>query len=72
MEKPRHRVIITIAPGGKVASRVEGIAGPSCGDVSRWLNSLGTVEHTEDTPEAYLHETTEVSSDETIKTGDEW
>jgi hypothetical protein len=72
MDRPKHRIIITISPGGKTASRVEGIAGPSCGQVTAWLNGLGQVVHTEDTPEAYLHETTEVSSDETIKTGDEW
>jgi hypothetical protein len=67
-----HRVIITIAPGGKVVSRVEGINGPSCATKTVWLDSLGKVTHTEDTPEAYLYETTEETTDESIKTGDKW
>jgi hypothetical protein len=72
MDRPKHRVVITIAPGGKVVSRVEGIAGPRCGEICGWLHNLGTIEHTEDTPEAHLFETSEVSSDESIKTGDDW
>lgn len=68
----KHRVTITIAPGGKIASRVEGIAGPSCASVSGWLDSLGQVVHVEDTPEAYLYETTEETSNDTLKTGDDW
>jgi hypothetical protein len=72
MERPKHRVIFTIAPGGGTVSRVEGIAGPSCAEHTGWANGLGTVVHIEDTTEAYLYETTEVSNDATVKTGDEW
>lgn len=67
-----HRVIITIAPGGKVVSRVEGIAGPSCAQKTAWLDSLGQVVHVEDTPEAYLYESTEELTNESVKTGDKW
>ena len=72
MDRP-YRVIITIPPGAKgITSRVEGLPGPSCADAARWLLSFGTVTHTEDTEEAYLHETTEVSEDEKLKTGGDW
>lgn len=67
-----HRVIITIAPGGKVVSRVEGIKGPSCATKTAWLDSLGQVEHTEDTPEAYLYESTEETTNESVKDSDKW
>ncbi len=45
------RVIITVHPGGRMESRVEGVAGPSCEEKSRWLDRLGKVtrhEHTDD------------------------
>ena len=72
MDRP-YRVIITIPPGAKgITSRVEGLPGPKCSEAAKWLHSYGTITHVEDTEEAYLYETTEVSSDETIETGDKW
>jgi len=68
----KHRVIITVAPGGKVSSRVEGISGPQCGEVTKFLDSLGQVTHTEDTPEAYLYTNQEENEDEKIDTGNKW
>lgn len=68
-----YRVIITVPPGAKnITSRVEGVSGPKCAEAARWLHNFGTITHVEDTEEAYLHETTEVSNDETVETGDKW
>lgn len=67
-----HTVIITVAPGGAVTSKIEGISGPKCEGIARILSGLGQIVHTEDTHEMYLHETTEVSNDETVETGNGW
>lgn len=70
----RHRIVITVEKGGKVTSRVEGIPGPACGAVSKWLDNLGTVAHVESTPEmfepCYSEESEEV--DEKVNTGNDW
>jgi hypothetical protein len=68
----RHRVVITVEPGGRLTSKVEGIPGPSCGSVSSWLDSLGKIIQHEDTAEAYEHVNESESTNEKINTGSDW
>lgn len=39
-----HAIQIEIAPDGKITSTVEGIEGPTCSELTRWLEELGAVE----------------------------
>jgi hypothetical protein len=68
----RHRVIITVKPGGTITSKVEGIPGPACGSVSSWLDNLGKIVAHEDTPEAFEHVSESEAVDEKINTGSDW
>lgn len=68
----RHRVIITVEPGGKLTSTVEGIPGPSCGSVSAWLDSLGRIVQHNDTPEACEHVSESEVDVEKVNTGSDW
>jgi hypothetical protein len=61
----RHRVVITVHPGGRMESRVEGIAGPACAEASRWLDRLGKVTRHEHTDEYYQAEV-EVETEATM------
>lgn len=40
-----HTIIITFYPGqpGRMTAKVDGISGPVCANVSKWLNGLGEV-----------------------------
>ncbi len=52
----QHRIVITVHPGGRMESRVEGIAGPSCTQRSAWLDRLGRVVEHEATSDYYQAE----------------
>ncbi len=39
-----HEIVIVIGPDGKITSTVNGIAGPSCTELTKWLEELGAVE----------------------------
>lgn len=39
-----HEIVIEIDPQGKIASTVNGIEGPSCSELTKWLEDLGVVE----------------------------
>jgi hypothetical protein len=57
-----HRIVITVLPGGKMESRVEGVAGPSCAEKSAWLDRLGRVTEHEPT-EAFYEAEAEVEAE---------
>jgi len=48
-----HTIRVEIDEDGNVAARVEGIQGPACGDISKFLDDLGTVTRDEATGEMY-------------------
>lgn len=39
-----HEIEITIEPDGKITSTVNGVEGPSCSELTKWLEELGVVE----------------------------
>jgi len=48
-----HTIEIEITEDGEIKSTVQGVSGPSCEDLARWLEELGdTVEHYH-TPDYY-------------------
>lgn len=50
-QQTKHEIEIEILPDGKIKSTVKGVAGPSCSDLTKWLEQLGEVEsegHTDD------------------------
>jgi hypothetical protein len=63
-----HTVKLTVKPMGKIESKVEGIKGPSCGEKTRWLDSLGRIVVHEDTDEYHEHCETETET-ETVAAG---
>ena len=48
-----HTIRVTLKTDGKVESVVEGVKGPSCEDLLRWMEQLGTVTHEEKTAEYF-------------------
>jgi len=38
-----HEIEIIIEPGGIIKSEVHGIEGPSCNQLSKWIEMLGTL-----------------------------
>jgi len=50
----KHTVIFTFN-GKKTSSKIEGIHGSHCESIS-WLESLGSVNHTEELPSYYKNE----------------
>jgi hypothetical protein len=49
-----HTIEITIAPDGTITAVVQGVEGPVCGDLSKWLDEVGRVETDEPTTDYYL------------------
>ncbi len=46
-----HKIAIVIKPDGEMHTEVQGVAGPACGPLGEWLDTLGKVvrdEHTDD------------------------
>ncbi len=43
MTIPPHEIILKTDDEGNLIATVEGIKGPGCTDVSKWLDSLGNV-----------------------------
>jgi hypothetical protein len=41
---PTHEIVIEIGPDGKIKSTVNGIEGPTCSALTKFLEELGTVE----------------------------
>jgi hypothetical protein len=39
-----HTIEIVITEDGKITSVTKGVDGPACSEISKWLDSLGTVE----------------------------
>lgn len=48
-----HTIRVEIDEEGNVAARVEGIQGPACGDISKFLDDLGTVTRDDPTADMY-------------------
>lgn len=38
-----HEIVIVITPDGKIESTVNGVDGPSCAELTKWLEELGAV-----------------------------
>jgi len=45
----KHTIEIEIQPDGKLVSVVKGVSGSACTTLTKWLDSLGTVEVDEHT-----------------------
>ena len=43
-QTPPHEIVIEIGPDGHITSTVQGIDGPSCAALTKFLEELGTVE----------------------------
>ena len=39
-----HEIVIEIKPDGTIESTVQGVAGPSCAELTKWLEELGATE----------------------------
>lgn len=48
-----HEITLTFDEEGNISAVVEGIAGPSCSDASKWLDDLGNVVQDIATPDYY-------------------
>jgi len=48
-----HSIKITLNKDGTMDSVVEGVQGPSCDQLTKWLEDLGTVEHVEPTADYF-------------------
>jgi len=51
MTDPKHTIEISIDEEGKITSEVKGVTGQACSNISKFLDSLGTVQedrHTDD------------------------
>lgn len=46
-----HEIVIIVKPDGKIESTVEGISGPTCSELTKWLEELGVVEVDKPTPD---------------------
>jgi hypothetical protein len=49
--EPKHSIFIEIDESGKVQATVQGVTGQACSNISKFLDSLGTVQedrHTDD------------------------
>ncbi len=44
---------IVISEDGQITGTVHGVTGPSCSDISKWLDSLGEVVEDKHTPDYY-------------------
>ena len=53
MTPTKHTIIIEISPEGEINSEVQGVAGPDCGKLSKWLDELGNVTRDEHSPDFY-------------------
>lgn len=49
----RQVINVEIDLKGKLSATVEGVAGPACADVSKFLDEMGVVEVDEPTPDFY-------------------
>ncbi len=48
-----HTIDVVIGADGQVHATVQGVNGPQCGDLSKFLDELGTVVEDNRTPEYY-------------------
>lgn len=55
-----YEIDLEIDADGNVASTVKGVKGKACGELSAFLDALGTVTHDSPTPEFYQTETQSV------------
>ncbi len=44
MQNQPHEIVILINPDGKIESTVNGVEGPTCSELTKWLEELGVVE----------------------------
>lgn len=48
-----HTIDVVIDENGSIQATVNGLPGPACGDVTRWIEALGEVVEDVKTPEYY-------------------
>ncbi len=48
-----HSIRVEIDEAGNVAAVVEGVSGPACSDISKFMDTLGVVTRDEPTPEFF-------------------
>lgn len=48
-----HTIEILIGEDGKLSSEIKGVEGQDCTDITKWLDSLGTVEVDKKTSDFY-------------------
>ena len=63
-----HTIVLETDDDGNLIATVEGIAGPACGDASKWLNDLGRVIEDRHTADYYADQSTGVA----LSLGGDW
>jgi hypothetical protein len=64
---PQHTIQVTITETGEIKATVQGVNGPTCGQLSAFLDELGKVVEDQRTPDFYRQQA--VTSGQRLTTG---